>query len=123
MTKNQRLGRLVLTAGGLLGLSSVAMAAGLKANEIKIEEINREDLSIPERVQLLESKIDSHDKELAEKLSDCHLEYKKLGRRATWCPDGTVVTEVEKIYGTEMLNVSCAKPILRCVKLGVQIEL
>jgi hypothetical protein len=83
----------------------------------------RDDLSINERVQILEAKVDIHDRALAEKLNECHLEYRKIGRRATWCPDGAVVTEVEKIYGTDMLNVSCAKPVLVCEKLGVKVEL
>jgi hypothetical protein len=124
MDKQLGLGTLVFCISIFSG--NIANSAETRMGDLRTAtplSMHSENLSIDERVQLLESKVESHEKALADKLNECRLEYRKLGRRATWCPDGSVVTEVEKIYGTDMLNVSCARPILNCEKLGIQIEL
>jgi hypothetical protein len=117
MTKYLGLG--TLTALITAALINATMMSSAFAKDMKI----RDELNINERVQVLEAKVEHHEKALSDKLNECRLEYKKLGRRATWCPEGSVVTDVEKVYGTEILNVSCARPILICDKLGMQIEL
>jgi len=121
--RNKGLGTLVATFC-LFTLSFAVVDEAVAGNALlRAPRVSNHQLSIEDRLQIIEAKLQVHEKTLAEKLGDCQLEFQRIGRRATWCTEGSVVTEVEKIYGTEMLSVTCAKPVLKCEKLGINIEL
>jgi hypothetical protein len=111
----------ILRAFGILFFLGVAVQ--VRSAQVFSEPPDLGDLSVEERLQLLEAQIRDHENKLREKIHECKLEYRPVGSRSNWCADGAVVTSVERIAGTELVRVTCARPVLKCEKLKVEMEL